>query len=62
MERFEGSSEVKMVAVEGDRVYLWAIVASRAGVKPILTAISDADIRTYSEVTNLVFCCRFQEL
>ena len=35
MERLEGSSDVKIVAVEGDRVYFCAMVAIRAGVKPV---------------------------
>ena len=34
VEKFDGNSEVKIVAVEGERVYLVASVERRAGVKP----------------------------
>ena len=34
VEKLDGSSEVKIVAVEGERVYLAASVERRAGVKP----------------------------
>lgn len=36
VERLEGNSEVKMVAVDGDKVYFCAKIESRAGVKPIV--------------------------
>lgn len=34
VERFEGSSEVKMVAVDGDKVYFCVSLESRAEAKP----------------------------
>jgi hypothetical protein len=34
VEKLDGSSEVKIVAVEGERVYLVARVARSAGVNP----------------------------
>jgi hypothetical protein len=35
VEKFEGSSEVKMVAVEGERMYREVRTERRAGVKPV---------------------------
>lgn len=34
VDKFDGSSDVKMVAVEGDRVYRWARTPSNPSVKP----------------------------
>ena len=40
VEKFEGSSDVKMVALEGDSVYLVDRVESNAGVKPETQTVS----------------------
>jgi hypothetical protein len=44
VDRLEGSSEVKMVAVEGDKVYFCASTASRAGVSPIDNNVRELDL------------------
>ena len=40
VEMLEGSSDVKMVALEGDKVYFCPSIAMRAAVKPALKLVS----------------------
>ena len=58
VEKLDGSSEVKIVAVEGDRVYLVAKVDKSAGVKPALVSRVLNQWRTMW--TYLVHALRFQ--
>ena len=41
VEKLDGSSEVKMVAVEGDKVYLAARVDKSAGVNPAWVSVKE---------------------
>ena len=55
VEKFDGSSDVKMVAVDGERVYLVERVERRAGVNPESeTLAQDASVKHCRDSAHLL--------